>query len=64
MLFFTFFFGCAAAAVPEARRSVADHGQHPDERSELPIARHLHHPPLSDESVPAAATGEVELWGV
>lgn len=47
----------AAAAVPEARCSVPDHSQHPDECSKLPIARHLHHPSLSDESVPAATNG-------
>lgn len=51
----------AAAAVPEARRSVPDHSQHADECSKLPIARHLHHPSLSDESVPAATNGEFEL---
>lgn len=48
----------AAAAVPEAGCPVPDHSQHPDECSKLPIARHLHHPSLSDESVPAATNGE------
>lgn len=48
----------AAAAVSEARRSVPDDSQHPDERSKLPLARHLHHPSLSDEGVPAATNGE------
>lgn len=51
----------AAAAVSETRRSVPDNSQHPDERSKLPIARHLHHPSLSDESMPAAANGESHL---
>lgn len=51
----------AAAAVSETRRSVPDNSQHPDERSKLPLARHLHHPSLSDESVPAATNGESYL---
>lgn len=48
----------AAAAVSEARRSIPHHCQHPDERSKLPLTRHLHHPPLSDESLPTVANGE------
>ena len=40
------------AAVSEARCSVQDHGQHPDERPELALPCHLHHPPLSDEGLP------------
>lgn len=51
----------AAAAVSETRRSVPDNSQHPDERSKLPLARHLHHPSLSDEGVPAATNGEARL---
>ena len=61
---------CAsAAAVSEARRSVPHHSQHPDERPKLPLARHFHHPPVSDESLPAASNGEIvvltremEVW--
>lgn len=49
----------AAAAVPEARRFVPHHSQHPDERHQLPLPCHLHHPPLSDESVPAGSNGEI-----
>lgn len=52
----------AAAAVPETRRSVPHHCQHSDERPELPLARHLHHPPLSDASL-SAANGEFGMGG-
>ena len=51
---------CAAdAAMPEAGGSLAHHGQHADERPELPLTRHLHHPPLPDEGLPAGPPGEV-----
>lgn len=59
----------SAAAVSEARRSVPHNSQHPDERPKLPLARHFHHPPVSDESLPAASNGEIvvlsremEVW--
>lgn len=49
----------AAAAMPEVWRSVPHHSQHADECPKLPVTRHLHHPPLSNESLSAAANGEI-----
>lgn len=40
-----------ADPVPEAGGPVPHHGQHPDERAELPLTRHLHHPRVPDASV-------------
>jgi len=51
----------AAAAVFEAGRSVPHHSQHADECPKLTLARHLHHPPLSNESLPTAANGEIDI---
>lgn len=47
----------SAPPVSETRRSVPHHGQHSDERPELPLSRHLHHPPVPDESVSSDPAG-------
>lgn len=47
----------SAPPVSEARRSVPHHSQHSDERPELPFSRHLHHPPVPDESVSSDPAG-------
>lgn len=48
----------AADPVPEAGGSVPHHCQHPDERAELPLPRHLHHPPVPDEGLRPPGAGE------
>lgn len=49
-----------ADPVPEAGGPVPHHGQHPDERAELPLTRHLHHPCVPDARVhPARASKEL-----
>lgn len=44
--------------MPEAGRPVPHDGQHSDERAELALSRHLHHPPVSDAHVRPARPGE------
>ena len=44
-------FPVADDAVSEAGRSLAHHGQHPDERTELSFTRHLYHSRVSNQSV-------------
>jgi len=48
-----------ADPVPKTGGSFPHHCQHPDERAELPVPRHLHHSPLPDESVCPPGAGEM-----
>lgn len=48
-----------ADPVPKTGGSFPHHRQHPDERAELPVPRHLHHSPVPDESVHAPGAGEM-----
>lgn len=38
-------------SVSEGGRSVSNHRQHPDERTEFTLPRHLHHPPVPSPSL-------------